>query len=122
MIGVDIIEINRLEAAVKKFGAHFLKRVFTAVEIKRCTYKNKLKFAELAARFAAKEAVAKAFGTGKYGLYWNEIEIDNDRLGKPEIVLHGRTLKKARKQRIKKIFATLSHSQKYAVAMVLFQK
>lgn len=122
MIGVDIIEIERLEAAVKKFGQHFLERVFTSNELKRCLYRKKFKYPELAARFAAKEAVAKAFGTGRYGLFWKEIEITNDSLGKPEIILTGKTLKKAQKQKIKKIYVTLSHTKNYSVAFVLFQK
>lgn len=122
MIGVDIVEIERIERAVKKFGRHFLERVFTKNELKKCLARNKTKFPELAARFAAKEAVSKAFGTGKYGLVWTEIEVVNNRLGKPEIVLSGAALKRFKKQKIKEILVTLSHSRKYSVAFVLMKK
>lgn len=111
--GVDIVEIDRIKEAVESFGKKFLNRVYTPLEIKYCSSLNKLKFPELAARFAAKEAYAKAIGTGMKGISWQDIEVSNDKRGKPELSVQGK--------KSKKIFVSLSHSQKYAVATVCIE-
>ena len=77
-IGIDIIEIQRVKTAVKQFQDKFLDRIFTKREIDYCTNKKALKFPELAARFAAKEAYSKAIGTGMKGIHWKEIEVINN--------------------------------------------
>jgi len=110
-IGIDIIEIDRINDAVKKLGPRFLNKIFTENEIKYCTYKNKLKISELAVRFAAKEAYSKAMGTGMVGISWSQIEILNNQNGKPYIKIRG----KAKKN----IHISLSHSASHAVASVL---
>lgn len=110
-IGIDIIEIHRVKNAVKQFRNKFLTRVFTKREIAYCTSKKALKFPELAARFAAKEAYSKAIGTGIKGIYWKEIEIINNKNGKPNIYVNRKLMKKA--------MVSLSHSQDYATAVVM---
>src|SRR3972149_4679796 len=84
--GVDIVEIERVAVAVGKFGDRFLRRVYTPLEVAFCAGRVQ----ELAARFAAKEAVMKALGTGARGLAWREVEILPNRRGKPLIYLYGR--------------------------------
>ena len=89
-IGTDIVEIDRIKDAVKRHGDGFLKRIFTAREIDYCTKFNKLKFPELSVRFAAEEAYSKANGTGMVGIHWKEIEIENEKSGKPFLKVKGK--------------------------------
>ena len=92
-IGIDLCDINRIEKTIHKFGDRFKKRCFTENEISKCNnIKNSA--ACFAKRFASKEAVSKALGTGiNRGLYWKHIEIINQKSGKPEVILHGNALK-----------------------------
>src|SRR3990172_4907052 len=92
--GVDVIEIERVEAALARFGERFLRRVYTAEEAAFC----RGRVHELAARFAAKEAVMKALGTGAKGVAWREIEVLPNHRGKPLVYLYGRA--KARAERV----------------------
>ena len=110
-IGIDIIEINRIKSSVKQYKDKFLKKVFTDREIIYCTKKRALKFPELAARFAAKEAYSKAIGTGLKGINWKEIEIINCNNGKPQIYINKKLNRKA--------LVSLSHIKNYAAAVVL---
>ncbi len=112
--GVDIVEIDRIRSAVKKYGKKFLCRIFTPHEIKYCTAFNKLKYPELSVRFAAKEAYSKANGTGMVGIKWRQIEVYNDKKGKPLLRIRGRSKKNAH--------ITLSHSKDYAVASVVIEE
>ncbi len=116
-IGIDIIEIERVKAAAIKYGNNFLERVFTENELRYCRRRKALRYPELAVRFAAKEAYSKAIGTGiagfarsNDGIGWKDIEIVNDRRGKPQIQYKGKLLRKAQ--------LSLSHSRDYAVASV----
>ena len=116
-IGIDIIEIERVKAAVVKYGQRFLQRVFTENELRYCRRRKALRFPELAVRFAAKEAYSKAIGTGMVGfarsndgIMWKDIEVVNDKRGKPLIAFKGKLLKKTQ--------LSLSHSRDYAVASV----
>src|SRR5438128_548725 len=84
-VGVDLIEVGRVAAAVERYGARFLERVFTRTELAYCGRRAP----ELAARFAAKEATAKALGTGIGAVGWQEIEVVRDRSGRPGLALHG---------------------------------
>lgn len=108
--GIDIVEIDRIQKAVKRWDKHFLNHVFCEGEL---AYAKSHKFAaqHLAARFAAKEAIFKAAG-GKLQLGWKDIEIKNDAKGKPFCVLHKKGFKK-------KIHLSLSHSKNYAVACAI---
>lgn len=112
-IGVDIIEIKRIEEALARFDPGFLERIYTQKEIE--AYKDKLP--SLAARFAAKEAVIKALNTP--GINPRDIEILSATDGKPLLSLHGKAKAKADTLGIKSLEVSLSHSREYAVAFVV---
>ncbi len=114
---MDIIEIERVEAALKRFGERFLGRVYTAVEVAFC----RGRVHELAARFAAKEAVMKALGTGARGVAWREIEVLPNHRGKPLVYLYGRAKARAERIGLSGLDVSLSHSREYAVAFVVGQ-
>lgn len=87
--GIDIIEIERIQQSIEKFGEHFLHKIYTKNEIDYC-YDKKNKFQHLAARFAAKEAVAKALAAGwNESFKWQEIEVINEKNGRPKVILYG---------------------------------
>jgi len=114
-VGVDIIEIDRVAQAVKRWGQRFLERIYTPDETAYCQGRAE----RLAARFAAKEAVMKALGTGTHGVAWREVEVVRLRSGAPTIVLHGRALQRAQALGIHSLAVSLSHSRSYAVASVV---
>ena len=114
-VGVDIIEIPRIQRALDRWRERFLRRIYTPGEIAFC--RNKAP--QLAARFAAKEAVMKALGTGIRGVGWKEIEVVRERGQAPSIRLHGRALKRAADLNIGELALSLSHSREYAVALVV---
>jgi holo-[acyl-carrier protein] synthase len=116
-IGVDIIETERIEHAIQKTGDRFLERVFTPGEIRHC----KGRIPSLAARWAAKEAMGKAFGTGIGPMAFKEIEIICNERGKPGIVLHGQARVMANQLGFTKIEVSLSHTQAYAVAFIVVE-
>jgi len=116
-VGVDIIEIERVEKALAKFGERFLRRVYTRLEVAFC----RGRVSELAARFAAKEAVMKALGTGARGVAWREIEVLPNHRGKPLVYLHGRAQKRAERIALERLDISMSHSHDYAVAFVVGQ-
>lgn len=120
-IGLDIVEVQRVKAAIKKWGDKFEKRLFTNGELARCSPKSQpARFQQLAARFAAKEALFKALGTGlREGMFWADVEIINDPLGKPEIQLNGQTKKLAGLLGVNQILASLTHTDNYAAAQVV---
>ena len=114
-IGVDLIEIERIEKLLDRYGEKFLKRVFTEIEIE---YSSKKKDkGSFAARFAAKEAVFKATGLGLgKGMTWRDVEVVNDPKGKPDIRLYGKT---AELLANKTIHISLSHSKDSSIAVVV---
>ncbi|MEX0800654.1 MAG: holo-ACP synthase [Dehalococcoidia bacterium] len=114
-VGVDIIEIERVEAALGRFGERFLGRVYTSLEAAVC----RGRVSELAARFAAKEAVMKALGTGAKGVAWREIEVLPNHRGKPLVYLYGRARERAERIGLGGLDVSLSHSREYAVAFVV---
>ncbi len=114
-VGVDIIEIARIEAALERWGARFLARVFTENEVRFCRGRAP----ELAVRFAAKEAVMKALGTGVRGIGWREIEILPMRGGKPLVFLHGRAEQRAKFLGLQDFAISLTHSRDFAIASVV---
>lgn len=114
-LGVDIIEIRRIERTVERFGQRFLKRVFTEAELRVCDNKP----SRLASRFAAKEAVMKSLGTGTRGVGWREIEIRHDPKGKPLVYLCGRARLRAKDLGLGELAVSLSDSREYAVAFVV---
>ena len=114
-IGVDIIEIARIEKAVVCRGENFLHRVYTDLELKLCQERAEA----LAVRFAGKEAVMKALGTGMRGISWREIEILAEPSGKPLVYLHGKAQDKASRLGLDGLAISLSHSREYATAVVV---
>ncbi len=112
---MDIVEIERIEAALGKFGARFLARVYTKLEVAACRGRAE----ELAVRFAAKEAVMKALGTGAHGVAWREIEVLPNHRGKPLVYLHGRAQARAEHIGLNGVDISMSHSRDFAVAFVV---
>jgi holo-[acyl-carrier protein] synthase len=115
-IGIDVIEVERIEEALKEFGDRFLDRVFTAEERAYCSKQNRPEL-HYAARWAAKEAVSKAFGTG-IGLEvaWTEVEVLRGEAGEPSLRLHGAGKKFAEREGIKEVKISLTHAKHYAAA------
>ena len=121
-IGTDIVNILRIDKSLKKYGSHFKNRIFSKKEIIYCE-KRKNSSASYAKRFAAKEAFSKALGTGiKKGIYFKNIEITNDDLGKPSIKLNSTTaalLKKKFKKKKYYVHLSLSDDRPLAQATVI---
>jgi holo-[acyl-carrier protein] synthase len=113
--GVDLVEIERFTAAVQRHGDRFLKRVFTSQELAEVGGS----LASLAARFAAKEAVAKALGTGIGAIRWQEVEILRGPARQPKLYLHGEAARLAQAQGLKSWSLSLSHGREHAIAMVV---
>lgn len=111
-VGVDIIEIDRIGDARDRWGDRFLKRIYTDAEREVC----RDRVPALAIRFAAKEAVMKALGTGTNGVGWRDIEVLPNPDGKPLVYLYGGARKKAEELGMAMIDLSLSHSREYAVA------
>ena len=116
-IGIDIIEIARIEQAIAQWGERFLHRVYTESELK-LYYKKPL---SLAARFAGKEAVIKAIGTQTKGISWQEIEILAEPSGKPLVQLYGKAQDKANDLGLSKMAISLSDSKEYAIACAIVE-
>ena len=120
-IGTDLIEIARIEQSIARFGDRFLERVFTPAEMLYC--RRKKNAAEsFAARFAAKEAGAKALGTGiSHGISWLELEVLREPTGKPTLALTGRAAARAQSLGVARISLSLTHSRTTALAIVLME-
>ncbi|HEV2208103.1 MAG TPA: holo-ACP synthase [Verrucomicrobiae bacterium] len=120
-IGIDLIEVGRIEASYQKFGERFLNRILHPNEISYClSHRSPGPF--LAARFAAKEAISKAFGTGIGAqLGWQDMEVGRKPSGEPFVILHGRgqTLLAERGGRV--VLISLSHTQQYAAAVAVLE-
>ena len=121
-VGIDITEMDRFEKVYEEFGEKLLERVFTPAEVAYCRGRA----AELAARFAAKEAVSKALGVGmrmmaRDGIEWQDVEVIGDRRGKPVIHLYGRAAARAAQLGLTEWAISLSHTRDGAVAMVVAQ-
>jgi holo-[acyl-carrier protein] synthase len=120
-VGVDIVDVERVEQAVERWGHRFLNRIFTAAEIKLC--KQRVRPAQcFALRFAAKEAFAKALGLGmRQGLRWRDIEIVQDHFGKPSLLLHNQAQKLLVGMEASRTWLSLSDEQRSAVAVVVLE-
>ena len=119
--GIDIIEVARIAASFEKFGERFVNRILLPDEIAYCqSHKNPAPF--LAVRFAAKEAVSKAFGTGIGAqLGWRDIEIRRKDSGEPFVVLHGKGRELLAARGAKKLHVSLSHTEYYAAATAILE-
>jgi len=120
-LGIDIIEVARVAASHEKFGERFLNRILLPDEIRYClTHKTPAPF--LAARFAAKEAISKAFGTGIGAqLGWQDMEVRRKESGEPFVALHGKGSKLLEERRARAVLISLSHTQNYAAAVAVLE-
>ena len=120
-LGLDIAEIDRIEAAITRHGAPFLERLFTPAEVAYCeTHKNR--YERYAARFAVKEAAMKALGTGWHGgVRWRDIEVTREPSGKPGLRLEGVAREFADRLGVKRISVSITHSGNLALAQVIFE-
>ncbi len=119
--GVDLIEIERVEQAHASFGCRFIDRLFTPAEAEYCL-KKKDPYPSLAGRFAAKEAVIKAFSQGFGGRWkWRHIEVVREKSGKPTIRLEGILEKLRAERKINRIHLSLAHSKRDATATVILE-
>ena len=119
--GIDIIEVERIRASFEKFGDRFVNRILHPAEIAYClSHKNPAPF--IAARFAAKEAISKAFGTGIGAqLGWQDMEVGRHPSGEPFVILHDGGVKLFAERQGRKVHLTLSHTQIYASAMAILE-
>ena len=120
-IGVDLVECARIERSIERFGEKFLHRVFTDGEI---AYSMSMKFParHLAARFAAKEAVSKAFGTGiGKAMGWRDIDVRKKPSGEPYLVFGGPAEEVSRQRGVASALITLSHTEHHAMACVVLE-
>jgi holo-[acyl-carrier protein] synthase len=114
-VGVDLIELDRVAHVLARHPRRFLARVYTPLEVAFC----RGRVPELAARFAAKEAVMKALGTGARSVGWRDIEVLPDRRGKPLVYLHGRAIDRAERIGLEAIDISLTHLRDQAMAVVV---
>jgi holo-[acyl-carrier protein] synthase len=119
--GIDMAEVPRIEASLRRFGERFLRRVFTEDERRYCDSKaNRVE--RYAARFAAKEAAMKAIGTGwNHGVAFRDIEVCRLPGGRPTIAFHGKAAEFAAKLGTARISLSLSHTEDYAIAQVILE-
>ncbi len=121
-IGTDIVEASRIRASYERFGERFLTRILVAGEIEYClSHKDPAPF--IAARFAAKEAISKAFGTGiGKSLGWHDIEIRKKESGEPYVELHGKGIELLKVRGADRLHVTISHTVEHATAFAVLEK
>lgn len=121
-IGIDIIEVARIRASYDRFGERFIRRILRENEIKYCL-SHKFPAPHLAARFAAKEAISKAFGTGiGQKLGWQDMEVVRKESGEPVIVLHGAGQNLLQERGGTLVQVSLSHTEFYAAAVAILER
>jgi holo-[acyl-carrier protein] synthase len=114
-IGVDIIEVDRVRKVYERHGERFLMRVFTEIEIRQC----RGKVTRLAGRFAAKEAISKALGTGLHGVAWREMEVVQLRSGRPTVRLHGNARQRAELLGLTAFDVSIADLQTFSIAIAV---
>ncbi len=120
-IGIDIVSIGRIERMLEKWGPVFTERVFTPTEVAFCESKTK-PGQHFALRWAAKEAMLKALGLGlRGGIKWTDIEVVNDRLGRPSLSLYNEAKGCLMDRNIKKAFVSISHEKEFGIAQVILE-
>lgn len=119
--GIDLAEVDRIAAAIERFGDRFLRRVFTEAEMRYCDSKaNRME--RYAGRFAAKEAAMKAVGTGwRGGVAWTDFEVRREPGGKPTMSFHGKAAEFASKLGVKNVALSITHTKDMAMAMVILE-
>jgi holo-[acyl-carrier protein] synthase len=119
-LGTDLIETRRVQESIERYGERFLERIFTEGEIAYCMRKRKNAAESFAARFAAKEAGAKALGTGiSHGVSWKEFEVRREASGRPTLHLSGRAAELAEAMGVRRVQLSLTHSRELALAVVV---
>ncbi len=119
-VGTDLSAVAEVEAAVQQFGLRYLQRLFTPTELHDCRHHQEWRYASLAARFAAKEAVIKVLGVDKdCALAWSDIEIRRSKQGPLKLLLHRRARQLARAAALRHWSISLSHESEYATATVV---
>jgi len=119
--GIDIIEVSRIQASYERFGDRFVQRILHPEEIRYCL-SHRVPGPFLAARFAAKEAISKAFGTGIGAqLGWHDMEVGRKESGEPFVILHGQGKELLEKRGGKQILISLSHTQEHAAAVAILE-
>jgi holo-[acyl-carrier protein] synthase len=120
--GTDLIEVQRIAHSIERYGESFLHRVYTAEEIAYCQRKKKTAAESFAARFAAKEAGAKALGTGiSRGVAWTEFAVTREPTGRPLLQFRGRAAEIAQQMGITRISLSLTHTREMAMAVVIVE-
>lgn len=114
-VGVDVVEIQSLERDLELGGDRFVERIYSVHERSYCEGRVE----QLATRFAAKEAIAKALGTGIRGVDWHDLEVRSERTGQPVVVLHGKAARVAAEEHIEAIAISLCHTGAHAVAVAI---
>jgi holo-[acyl-carrier protein] synthase len=119
--GIDLVEIGRIERSIKRYGQRFLNRVYTEREQAYCLRKRQAS-ESFAARFAAKEAGAKALGTGiSHGVNWLEIEVGREPGGRPTLQFHGRAAEFAARLGARHVALSITHTTELAMASVVIE-
>ncbi|OPY06003.1 MAG: Holo-(acyl-carrier-protein) synthase [Syntrophaceae bacterium PtaB.Bin038] len=118
-VGVDIADVERIRKALDRWGDRFVERTFSRRESEYCR-KHRDEAVRFAARFAAKEAFVKCMGSAR-GIPWNEIELVNDRSGKPRIELSETIRAKLQSRKVRRVHVSVSHTAHHAVAFVVFE-
>jgi holo-[acyl-carrier protein] synthase len=120
-LGIDIVEVPRVAAAIQRFGDRFLRRIFTEGEIRYCNSRHNPE-ERYAARFAAKEAALKAIGTGwNRGVGWREVEVCREPGGRPTMQFHGKAAEIAARLGTRRVSLSLSHTKQQAIAQVILE-
>jgi holo-[acyl-carrier protein] synthase len=120
--GIDLVEIARIQHSIDRYGDRFLDRVYTAEEKAYCLRKKRNAAESFAARFAAKEAGAKALGTGiSHGVNWLEIEVAREAGGRPTLRFHGRAAERAERMGVRNTALSLTHTGDLAMASVVIE-
>jgi holo-[acyl-carrier protein] synthase len=114
-VGVDIIEVGRVRKVFEKHGERFLRRIFTEREVQQCRGKA----TRLAGRFAAKEAISKALGTGLHGVAWREMEIVQLRSGRPTVTLYGNAKRRAELLGLSAFDVSIADLKEFSIAVAL---
>lgn len=114
-VGIDIIEVGRVRKVFEKHGERFLSRVFTSNEVRQC----RGKVSRLAGRFAAKEAISKALGTGLHGVAWREMEVVQLRSGRPTVTLHGNAKRRAELLGISAFDVSIADLAEFSIAIAV---
>jgi holo-[acyl-carrier protein] synthase len=120
-VGIDIIEVARIAASLEKFGHRFGERILSRAESEYClSHSSPAPF--VAARFAAKEAISKAFGTGIGAqLGWQDMEIAHRESGEPHVILHGKGKQLFESRKAKNILVSISHTREYAAVVAVLE-